>query len=84
MGEVPADVKKPSAFDLAGKYKLNAWKQLTGTSSDEAKKQYVGVVQNLAEEYGEEAVAAPGQPASGQPAQDPVVVERKGRLEKIP
>ena len=39
--------KKPSAFDFAGRAKYDAWKKLQGTSEEDARAQYVSLVNTL-------------------------------------
>ncbi len=45
-GDVQGD--KPGFFDFVGAAKYEAWEKLQGTSSDEAKQQYVDLVTQLA------------------------------------
>ncbi|SAL70083.1 acyl-CoA-binding protein [Caballeronia terrestris] len=44
-GDVQGD--KPGFADIAGKYKYEAWSALKGTPQDEAKQQYVDLVESL-------------------------------------
>ena len=39
--------KKPSFSDMVGRAKWDAWNKLNGTSSDDAKQQYIDLVQSL-------------------------------------
>lgn len=38
---------KPGFADIAGKYKYEAWAALQGTSQDDAKRNYIGLVESL-------------------------------------
>lgn len=38
---------KPGFTDIVGKYKYDAWDALKGTSLDDAKQQYIGLVESL-------------------------------------
>ncbi|KAK6458357.1 acyl-CoA-binding protein [Scheffersomyces xylosifermentans] len=42
---------KPGVFDLKGKYKWQAWKDLEGTSQEEAEQQYIEFATSLIEKY---------------------------------
>jgi len=44
-GDVTGD--KPGFFDFVGVAKYEAWEKLQGTEPDEAKKQYIGLVDSL-------------------------------------
>jgi len=48
-----ADAKKPGTFDLQGKYKYNAWKEMAdkGVTSAQAEQQYVKFVDELRPKY---------------------------------
>ena len=39
--------KKPGMFDMVGKAKYDAWEKLKGTSQDDAKEQYVALIEKL-------------------------------------
>ena len=39
--------KKPGFGDLVGRAKWDAWNKLKGTASDEAKQQYIDLIQSL-------------------------------------
>ncbi len=39
--------KRPGAFNLAGRAKYDAWASLQGTDQDNAKEQYIGLVDEL-------------------------------------
>ena len=39
--------KKPSFSDIVGRAKWDAWEKLKGTSSDEAKQQYIDLIESL-------------------------------------
>ena len=39
--------KKPSFSDMVGRAKWDAWNKLNGTSSDDAKQQYIDLIQSL-------------------------------------
>ena len=41
------DTKKPGMFDMKGQFKWKTWKDLAGTSSDDAINQYIQLVDNL-------------------------------------
>lgn len=43
---------RPGMFDLKGKAKWDAWKALENTSTEEARKQYIQLVQELIAELG--------------------------------
>jgi acyl-CoA-binding protein len=45
VGDVQGD--KPGFADIAGKYKCEAWSALKGTPPDDAKRQYVELVESL-------------------------------------
>ncbi len=45
LGDVQGD--KPGFADIAGKYKYEAWAALQGTSQDDARQQYVELVDSL-------------------------------------
>ncbi len=45
QGDVTGD--KPGFFDFVGVAKYEAWEKLKGTSQDDAKKQYVDLVESL-------------------------------------
>ena len=38
---------KPGMMDMKGKYKWNAWNDLKGMTSDDAKAQYIALVEEL-------------------------------------
>ncbi|CAM2067656.1 Acyl-CoA-binding protein [Sulfidibacter corallicola] len=40
---------EPSAFDFKGKAKYGAWADLKGTSQDDAKEQYIQLIDDLAQ-----------------------------------
>ncbi|ABN65890.1 acyl-coA-binding protein [Scheffersomyces stipitis CBS 6054] len=42
---------KPGIFDLKGKYKWQAWKDLEGTSQEEAEQSYIELATSLIEKY---------------------------------
>jgi len=42
-----SDAKKPGRFDLVGKAKYDAWTELAGVSTDDAKHRYIATVQRL-------------------------------------
>ncbi|MCJ1393353.1 hypothetical protein MMC18_006226 [Xylographa bjoerkii] len=48
-----ADAKKPGTFDLQGKYKYNAWKEMAdkGVTPTQAQQQYVKFVDELRPKY---------------------------------
>ena len=39
--------KKPGFSDMVGRAKWDAWNKLNGTSSDDAKQQYIDLIQSL-------------------------------------
>ena len=39
--------KKPGFSDMVGRAKWDAWNKLSGTSSDDAKQQYIDLIQSL-------------------------------------
>ena len=39
--------KKPSFSDIVGRAKWDAWEKLKGTSGDEAKQQYIDLIESL-------------------------------------
>ena len=39
--------KKPGFTDMVGRAKWDAWNKLNGTSSDDAKQQYIDLIQSL-------------------------------------
>jgi diazepam-binding inhibitor (GABA receptor modulator, acyl-CoA-binding protein) len=39
--------KRPSRFDMVGRAKYDAWAAISGTSSEDAKSQYVALVRRL-------------------------------------
>ena len=39
--------KKPGFSDMVGRAKWDAWNKLKGTASDDAKQQYIGLIQSL-------------------------------------
>ena len=41
------DGKRPGFTDMVGRAKWDAWNELTGTSVDDAMKQYVGLIDEL-------------------------------------
>lgn len=45
QGDVSGE--KPSFADLVGKYKYDAWASLKGTTQDQAKTQYIELVESL-------------------------------------
>ncbi len=42
-----ADGKRPGFTDMVGRAKWDAWNELKGTTTDEAMKQYVGLIEDL-------------------------------------
>ncbi|KAH3671611.1 hypothetical protein OGAPHI_000314 [Ogataea philodendri] len=42
---------KPGVFDFKGKYKWEAWKNLEGTSQEDAEKKYISLVDELLAKY---------------------------------
>lgn len=42
---------KPGVFDLKGKYKWQAWTDLSGTSQEDAEAQYIALATELIEKY---------------------------------
>ena len=42
-----ASGKRPGMFDVVGRAKYDAWAKLAGTSSDDAKRGYIGKVREL-------------------------------------
>ena len=48
-GDVSGD--RPGGFDFKGIAKYDAWAELKGKSTDEAKKQYIALVAKLQQEY---------------------------------
>lgn len=42
---------KPGVFDLKGKYKWQAWKDLEGTTQEEAEQKYIAFATELIEKY---------------------------------
>lgn len=48
-GDVTGD--RPGGFDFKGIAKYDAWAELKGKSADDAKKQYIGLVAKLHQEY---------------------------------
>ena len=46
-GDMPVDAPAPAMFDFVAKAKHDAWSQLKGTSTDQAMKCYVGLVNQL-------------------------------------
>ncbi|KAK6460983.1 acyl-CoA-binding protein [Scheffersomyces coipomensis] len=42
---------KPGIFDLKGRYKWQAWKDLEGTSQEDAETQYIELATSLIEKY---------------------------------
>lgn len=42
---------KPGVFDLKGKYKWQAWKDLEGTSQEDAEKEYIALADELLSKY---------------------------------
>jgi diazepam-binding inhibitor (GABA receptor modulator, acyl-CoA-binding protein) len=47
-----ASGKRPGMLDLKGRAKFDAWSQVKGTASGDAKKKYVDLVADLAKRYG--------------------------------
>ncbi|KAI5949558.1 ACB1 [Candida jiufengensis] len=43
--------QKPGTFDFKGKYKWQSWKDLEGTSQEEAEQKYIELVNELIEKY---------------------------------
>ncbi|KAI5959732.1 ACB1 [Candida pseudojiufengensis] len=43
--------QKPGTFDFKGKYKWQSWKDLEGTSKEDAEKQYIEFVNELIGKY---------------------------------
>jgi acyl-CoA-binding protein len=41
------EAKKPSFTDMVARAKWDAWQKLSGTSSDEAKQQYIDLIESL-------------------------------------
>ena len=41
------EAKKPSFSDMVGRAKWDAWNKLSGTSSDDAKQQYIDLIESL-------------------------------------
>lgn len=48
----PNKTDKPGSFDIVGKYKWAAWSQLGEMSQEEAKKEYIKLIENLEQELG--------------------------------
>ena len=44
--------EKPGAFDIVGKYKWAAWSNLGDMSQEEAKKEYIKLIEKLEQELG--------------------------------
>ncbi|KAK6620338.1 Acyl-CoA-binding domain-containing protein 2 [Polyplax serrata] len=45
------ETSKPGFLDMKGKYKWEAWMKLKGKSQDEAKEEYIKLVESLLEKY---------------------------------
>ncbi|KAI1775024.1 putative fatty acid binding protein [Hypoxylon cercidicola] len=60
-GEDFSKAEKPGMFDLKGKYKYNAWKDLVdeGITPETAQERYVKKVEELKEKYGFDANKEP-------------------------
>lgn len=43
--------KKPGMFDIKGQAKYRAWEKQKGTAQDDAKQQYISLVDELLEKY---------------------------------
>ena len=41
------EAKKPSFTDMVGRAKWDAWEKLKGTAADEAKQQYIDLIESL-------------------------------------
>ena len=41
------ETKKPSFTDMVGRAKWDAWEKLKGTAADEAKQQYIDLIESL-------------------------------------
>ena len=48
----PNKTDKPGAFDIVGKYKWAAWSNLGEMAQDEAKKEYIKLIEKLEQELG--------------------------------
>jgi diazepam-binding inhibitor (GABA receptor modulator, acyl-CoA-binding protein) len=44
-----ADGKRPGFTDMVGRAKWDAWNEIKGTTSDDAKKQYIALIEELKE-----------------------------------
>jgi diazepam-binding inhibitor (GABA receptor modulator, acyl-CoA-binding protein) len=44
-----ADGKRPGFTDMVGRAKWDAWNEIKGTSGDDAKKQYIALIEELKE-----------------------------------
>ncbi len=44
-----ADGKRPGFTDMVGRAKWDAWNEMKGTASDDAKKQYIALIEELKE-----------------------------------
>lgn len=43
---------RPGFMDMAGRFKYDAWAKLKGTSQDQAKQDYISLVEGLKAKYG--------------------------------
>ncbi|KAH8659163.1 putative acyl-CoA-binding protein like protein [Tricladium varicosporioides] len=66
-GEDITQAPAPGMFDLKGKAKKNAWQEVVdkGTTQDEAKAEYVKLVEEMKETYGYDANKVPEAVGSG-------------------
>ncbi|KAH6673782.1 putative acyl-CoA-binding protein like protein [Halenospora varia] len=66
-GEDITKAEAPGMFDLKGKAKKKAWQEVVdkGTTQDEAKAEYVKLVEEMKEKYGYDANKAPEAVGSG-------------------
>ena len=46
-GDIDPNIPAPNMFDFVNKAKQDAWKKLSGTSSDEAMEEYIRTVEQL-------------------------------------
>ena len=44
--------KRPGMLDVKGRAKFDAWQRVTGKSSDEARREYIALVERLEQKYG--------------------------------
>ena len=49
-----AEGRRPSPFDLVGRFKYDAWSSHKGLAREEAMRQYISTVENFAKEKGVE------------------------------